>query len=214
MNEFQIIAIILLALGFISLIFFSTRQEKDTLLIYKIPLVFLIISSLMAIIGSFSPRPHNNNIVKLVDDNPDYNEVPEIYKNEVRSHYNKSHPEDITEFTYILSGEMINSLSTYRNKAKIKDTDEIKIGISSIKYKKASAMAYLEHIFSKYPQTKTTFINYYNKKGWEFTDKTPISELAEVIINRNSHMITLENFVNSYSEFWDMGRLCPPNCPN
>lgn len=214
MNEFQIIAIILLALGIISLIFFSTRQEKDSLLIYKIPLVFLMISALLAIIGSFSPRPHNNNIVKLVDNDPDYDEVPEIYKNEVRSHYNKSHPEDITEFTYIMSGEMINSLSIYRSKAKIKDTDEIKIGISSIKYKKASAIVYLNHIFSKYPQTKTSFINYYNKKGWDFTNETPISELAEVIINRNSHMITLENFINSYSEFWDMGRLCPPNCPN
>ena len=151
MNEFQIIAIILLALGIISLIFFSTRQEKDSLLIYKIPLVFLMISALLAIIGSFSPRPHNNNIVKLVDNDPDYDEVPEIYKNEVRSHYNKSHPEDITEFTYIMSGEMINSLSIYRSKAKIKDTDEIKIGISSIKYKKASAIVYLNHIFSKYP---------------------------------------------------------------
>ncbi len=213
---FQSLSGILLTLGILFIIFAKKENSQiDSTGFFKIPVALISTSAVLSIFTSIlfnqgqTYYTHTHNFWDL-----DYDRIQSSESQNIRLRYKNSNLFDETDFTYILSVEFDTTFAGYRKRANLPDTTVVLVGISSITYDSIFAKKYLEHIFDKYPSTKDNYISYYSKRGYQFDSSTPIPELAKALHNRNSHQITLSNDSTYYVEHYDMGRLCPPNCPN
>ncbi|HRD07800.1 MAG: hypothetical protein U0V54_06490 [Saprospiraceae bacterium] len=214
----QSIAIVFFVVGVLMLLITknqpSFNEFSSKTFIGLVSLASAAVLSIISGIFFLSPKNQLNIQQYYAIDDFDYDKISGNNTLILRRSYKTLYPSDETDFTYIGAEELIKSINEYRENEKVPDDSEIMVGITSITYDSIFAKQYLEHIFKKYPSTKKNFISYYTKRGYPFDETTDVRELAKALHNRNSHKITLSNNQTAYAEHYDMGRLCPPNCPD
>lgn len=100
-------------------------------------------------------------------------------------------------------------------KSTLKQSTQVNIEFMPIAYDPDLALNYIKRVFPSYDGSKQEYIDYYNNTGnYSFDENSSDEELAVAIINRISIGFTLKNNENNVEKHYDMGRLCPPNCPN
>lgn len=110
---------------------------------------------------------------------------------------------------------LLNIISAYKRDLNLGQDTQVNIEFKTIAYDQDLALNYIRKVFNAYGGTKEEYIHYYNGTGqYSFDENSTDEELAVAIINRISIGFTLKNNENSAERHYDMGRLCPPNCPN
>lgn len=108
---------------------------------------------------------------------------------------------------------LLNIINDY--KSSLKQDTQVNIEFMPIAYDPVLALHYIKRVFTSYDGSKQEYIDYYNSTGkYTFNENSSDEELAKAIIDRISIGFTLKNNENNVQRHYDMGRLCPPNCPD
>lgn len=203
MNLILILSIVLLAISIVMLITHSGKK------IVQINIKPMYISIGMLILSCFL-------LFFLYLNNKDkghgFFEVSNDYKLRGINNYRNLNPGDKTVFSWGNLDTLQKLIKKFQDQYP-QDTDYV-ILLNSITYDADQALRYVENNFRTYPYTKQEYIDYYRRIGYDFNNSSSNQELSTAIIDRNSMIITIENHTKKESINIDMGRLCPPNCPN
>ncbi len=130
----------------------------------------------------------------------------------VTNNYRTANPNDETRSMNVNYSELVDTLANY--KKSVPKEAEIDISISNIRFDAAFGEKYLIDLKKNHEDKFKEFIKYYRIAGHTFDENTDLKVIAsKVLEGRNSFKITLSNNKDVNVKHYDMGRLCPPNCP-